>query len=80
MMTYSITSIEDLETIANKHKLSVVEIKEIVLQWQKVIFLNDYKTTTDLFIALHKFNTIYSRVGEKPIFADLDINCLSSPG
>lgn len=77
MKTYSITSIEDLETIANNHKLSVDEIKEIVLQWQKVIFLNNYKTTTDLFIALHKFIGIHSRVGERPIFADLDINCLS---
>ena len=80
MKTYNITSIEDLETIANQHKLSVYEIKEIVLQWKKVIFPNNYKTTTDLFIALHKFCAIYSYVGEKPIFADLDINCLSSPG
>jgi len=79
-MTYNITSLEDLETIANKHKLSVVEIKEIVLQWQKVIFLKDYKTTTDLFIVLREYLAIYSRVGEKPIFADVDINCLSSPG
>ena len=77
MKTYSITSIEDLETIANKHKLSVDDIKEIVLQWKKVIFLNDYKTTTDLFIVLHDFMEVCSRVGEKPIFADLDLNCLS---
>ena len=80
MKTYSIKSIEDLETIADKHKLSVDEIKEIVLQWKKVIFLNDYKTTTDLFIVLREYLAIYSRVGEKPIFADVDLNCLSSPG
>ena len=77
MQTYSITSIEDLEAIAIKHKLSIADIKEIILRWQKVIFLNDYKTATDLFIALREYLAIYSRVGEKPIFADIDINCLS---
>jgi hypothetical protein len=77
MKTYSITSIAELETIAIKHQLSIEEIKEIVLRWQKVIFLKDYKTTTDLFIVLREYLAIYSRVGEKPIFADVDLNCLS---
>lgn len=77
MKTYSITSIAELEAIVIKHQLSIEDIKSIVLQWKKVIFLNDYKTATDLFIVLHDLVDVCSRVGENPIFADVDLNCLS---
>jgi len=76
---YNIQTIADLEILTAKYQLPISAVECILQKWQNVIFLNDYTSTADLFNFMHEFMSKYSG-REKPIFADIDLDCQSGPG
>lgn len=73
---YNIQTIADLEILAAKYQLSISNVELILQNWQNIILLNHYKSTADLFNFMHDFMSKYSGI-EKPIFADIDLDCIS---